>query len=285
PEGSAIILTSLAGFVTLQPDYIGFGDSLAEYHPFVMKKSLASVTIDFIYAAKKFASDNGINLNGQLFLTGYSEGGYAALATLQSIESDDKLQVTMAAPMAGPYDVNTTAFSMLSQDIMPIPSYMADIAYSYALTYNQPIESIVNEPYASQLADLFSGEYERVVVDTYLTTQTTGADGLFNPLFVQDFFTNDTNWFREAIVVNSVHAWAPQTSVRLVHCKGDDVIPFGMSELTEGTMKAYGANDVAVMPVEALLGIEELGHVACGLPAYSLTAQLFTTVRQATMKY
>ncbi|MEA3491356.1 MAG: hypothetical protein U9R27_05595, partial [Campylobacterota bacterium] len=42
PEGSAIILTSLAGFVTLQPDYIGFGDSLAEYHPFVMKKSLAS---------------------------------------------------------------------------------------------------------------------------------------------------------------------------------------------------------------------------------------------------
>ena len=42
PDGSAIILTSMGGFATLQADYIGFGDSNKEYHPFILKKSLAN---------------------------------------------------------------------------------------------------------------------------------------------------------------------------------------------------------------------------------------------------
>ena len=103
PAGSSGILTSLFAFVTLQPDYIGFGDSSSHYHPFVLKNSLAESTVDFINAAKKFAQENSIHLNGQLFLTGYSEGGYAAMASLQKIENEGELQVTMAAPMAGPY--------------------------------------------------------------------------------------------------------------------------------------------------------------------------------------
>ena len=48
PDGSAIILTSIGGFATLQADYIGFGDSNDHYHPFVQKESLANATIGFI---------------------------------------------------------------------------------------------------------------------------------------------------------------------------------------------------------------------------------------------
>jgi len=85
PDGSAILLTSLGGFATLQPDYIGFGDSNDHYHPFVLKDSLANATVDFIKQVKVFAKDNNITLNNQLFLTGYSEGGYASMATLKKI--------------------------------------------------------------------------------------------------------------------------------------------------------------------------------------------------------
>ncbi|MBD3792729.1 MAG: hypothetical protein IE889_01035, partial [Campylobacterales bacterium] len=78
PSGDpAILLTSLGGFATLRPDYIGFGDSLGEYHPFVQKESLANASIDFIKAVKVFSAKNDIKLNNQLFVTGYSEGGYA----------------------------------------------------------------------------------------------------------------------------------------------------------------------------------------------------------------
>jgi len=287
PDGSAIIMTSLAGFVTLQPDYVGFGDSREQYHPFVLKKSLANATIDFIYAAQKFAAENNIKLNGQLFLTGYSEGGYASLATLQAIEAGHKfLEVTMAAPMAGPYDMNTTAFGVLSQPNISVPSFMANVGYSYATAYSQPLDSVFNEPYASEVEELMSGSYSSTEVDAQLTDVTTGNYGLFSMAFINEFFNNDQQWFREAMVENSIHNWKPTAPVRFVHCEGDDVIPYSISELTVNSMKQMGATDVALMPVESLLGIsQKLGHSACGLYAYGLTAQMFAQIRQNTMKY
>ena len=287
PDGSAIILTSLAGFVTLQPDYVGFGDSRENYHPFVLKKSLANATIDFIYAAQSFAAENNIKLNGQLFLTGYSEGGYAAMATLQAIEKGHKfLDVAMAAPMAGPYDVNRTAFGVLSQPNISVPSFMANVGYSYATAYNQPLDSVFNEPYASEVEELMSGAYSRVEIDEQLTDVTTGNFGLFTMEFVKEFFANEDQWFRQAVVQNNVYAWVPNAPVRLVHCEGDDVIPYSISELTANTMNKMGAKNVALMPVESLLGLSrKVGHSECGLYAYGLTAQIFAEVRKNTMKY
>ena len=139
PAGSSVILTSLGGFATLQPDYIGFGDSNSHYHPFILKDSLANSTVDFIKQVKKFAVDNNITLNSQLFLTGYSEGGYASLATLKKIEEEDiGLSVTMAAPMAGPYALKTMADVVLSQPKLSVPSFMANVGYAYAKAYSQP---------------------------------------------------------------------------------------------------------------------------------------------------
>ncbi len=292
PDGSAIILTSLAGFVTLQADYVGFGDSLEHYHPFVMEKSLTNATIDFVKAAKEFASNNAINLNGQLFLTGYSEGGYAALAALKKIEQEGELQVTMAAPMAGPYAVDVMAMGVLSQPTVPVPSFMANIAYSYTNAYDEDVSSVVNEPYASKLEDLFDGSNTRSEIDAELTTVTTGPEGLFSPVFINDFFTNPDNWFKQAAQENDVHNWVPQTAVRLVHCLGDDVIPYGMSELTEGTMKAMSGDtaNVAIVPVEIAITQDpatalRYGHSECGAVAYSVTATMFSQTRQATVGY
>lgn len=288
---SSIIFTALGGFVTLMPDYVGYGESQGKMHPFVLKNALAEDTVRFIKAARTFAQNNGIKLNGQLFVTGYSEGGYAAMATLQKIEADGQMQVAMAAPMAGPYDLNRTAFGVLSQPKLSVPSFMAFVAYAYSTAYDEAIDTVVNEPYASKLPSLFDGSKTREEIDPQLTTDTSGATGLFNPLFVQQFFTDDSQWFRQAVVQNSVHAWAPQTPVRLIHCQGDDVIPFGISQVTAGTMQALGAASVTLVPVEAVLqqagqGDGSLmGHAECAPFAYTIAAQSFAAVRQATVGY
>ncbi|HIP62413.1 MAG TPA: hypothetical protein EYG98_07625 [Sulfurovum sp.] len=287
PEGSAIILTSLAGFVTLQPDYIGFGDSNDHYHPFIMKKSLANATVDFIVAARKFATDNSIKLNGQLFLTGYSEGGYAALATLQKIESDGEMQVAMAAPMAGPYALEAMAMGVLNEPVLGVPSFMANVGYAYAKAYDKDLATVINEPYASNLETLFNGDLARPEIDPQLTTVTTGADGLFNPVFVNDFFTNPDNWFKKAVQENDIHAWVPQTAVRFVHCKGDSVIPYVIAELTVGTMQAMEAPNVDIVPVEATLGLGDalVDHGDCGAMAYKVTAGIFANARHSVFGY
>jgi pimeloyl-ACP methyl ester carboxylesterase len=290
-KDTSIIFTALGGFVTLMPDYVGYGESQGAVHPFVLKEQLASDTVAFIKAAKKFAMDNGIKLNGQLFVTGYSEGGYAAMATLQKIENDGEMTVAMAAPMAGPYDLNLTAFGVLSQPQLAVPSFMAYVAYAYGSAYDEALDTMINEPYASKLPILFDGSKTRSEIDPELTTVTTGPNGLFNPLFVQSFFADPAQWFRLAVLENSVHAWAPQTPVRLIHCQGDDVIPFGISQATLATMQAMGASNVALIPVEAALQQAgqgdgtPMGHGTCAPFAYGIAAQSFAAVRQQTVGY
>jgi len=288
PEGSSILLTSLGGFATLQPDYIGFGDSNDHYHPFVLKDSLANATVDFIKEVKKFSKENNITLNNQLFLTGYSEGGYAAMATLKKIEEEQltDLKVTMAAPMAGPYALKRMADGVLSQSKLGVPSFMANVGYAYAKAEGEEVSSIINEPYASQLPTLFNGDLNRTSIDPHLSYDTTGTDGLFAQSFVTDYFSNDTNWFKVATTKNSLHAWTPTTPLRLVHCEGDNVIPFAISQLTEGTMKAMGATDVAVVPVESALGLPmKVEHAECGSYAYSVATKMFADVRKSTIGY
>jgi len=287
PDGSAIIITSLGGFATLKPDYIGFGDSNGKhYHPYVLKKSLASAGVDFIKAVKKFAIKNSIKLNNQLFITGYSEGGYAAMATLQKIESDGEMSVAMAAPMAGPYDLNLTAFGVLSEENLSVPVFMADIGYAYGKAYDKELSTIINEPYASKLPTLLDGSLDGTTINNQLPYKTTGEDGLFTPSFVGGFFASSEHWVREAVVENPVHAWVPKSSVRLVHCESDDVIPYVIAQQTEGTMKAMGAEDVAIVPIEKTLGLPtDMGHSACGQPAYQIATKMFSDVRKATIGY
>lgn len=287
PDGSSIILTSLGGFATLQPDYIGFGDSYKKhYHPFILKKSLANSTIDFIKAVKKFAINNNIKLNNQLFITGYSEGGYASMATLEKIEEDVELNVTMAIPMAGPYDVNRTIFGVFSTPKLSVPSFMANFAYAYSKAYDKNLTSIINEPYASKLPTLLDGTITRELIDPKLTYDTTGKSGLFNPTLVNNFLTDSKFWFREVAVENSVYAWSPKTPIKLLHCQGDDVIPYSMSQLTEATMNAMGAKDVSLIPVELTLGLDHnVTHGDCGALAYGLATDLFSKARKSTIGY
>jgi len=290
PDGSPIILTSLGGFVTLQPDYIGFGDSLSHYHPFILKKSLANATVDFIAAARTFATNNNIKLNGQLFLTGYSEGGYAAMATLEKIENEGVLTVAMAAPMAGPYTVEGLATTVMQQATLSVPSFMANVGFAYAKAYDEDISTVVNEPYASSLETLFNGDLAREEIDSQLTNVTTGASGLFNPTFVQDALTNPNNWFRQAARANDVFLWAPTTPVKLIHCIGDDVIPYTISQATENAMNQLGATDVSLIPVEVAVTQDpatalRLSHGECGAVAYSVTTKIFAQVRAATIGY
>jgi hypothetical protein len=206
---------------------------------------------------------------------------------MQKIEQEQlDMPVSLAIPMAGPYDLNLTAFGVLAEPTLGEPSFMADVAYAYAKAYDREYSEIVNEPYASRLPSLFDGSKSMEEIDTELTTKTTGDDGLFASAFVYDFVNNPDNWFRQAMVENSVHTWGPKTPIELLHCKGDEVIPYGMSEWTKGYLEAYGATHVELLPVEETLGIPtQLGHSECGVYAYGLASHIFADVRKSTIGY
>jgi hypothetical protein len=102
--------------------------------------------------------------------------------------------------------------------------------------------------------------------------------------------SNSENWFRKATRENDVHNWAPKSSVKLLHCMGDDVIPFSISQLAEGTMKAMGATDVSLVPVEVAVSKDlqtklRYKHAECGPVAYSVATEIFAQVRKTIVGY
>ena len=98
-----ILLGSL-GFVTIAADYVGYGESHRHPHPYLLQKQSAAVGIDLLIASKKWLRQQNIPLNSQLFLTGYSQGGYVTMAMHKALETlnDTTMKVTAAVPAAGP---------------------------------------------------------------------------------------------------------------------------------------------------------------------------------------
>ena len=105
-EGALIAAMFAAqGYIVVAPNYAGYDISTLGYHPFLNAVQQSGEMMDILAAARTALPNtfsSATSDNGQLFITGYSEGGHVAMATLRALEAaGDK--VTAAAPMSGPY--------------------------------------------------------------------------------------------------------------------------------------------------------------------------------------
>ena len=95
------------GFVTVVPDFQGLGISPGT-HTYVHAESEALAAIDLLIAVQDFLTETEVPINDQLFVTGYSQGGHAAMAAHIVLERDfaDQFTVTASSPMSGPYSIS-----------------------------------------------------------------------------------------------------------------------------------------------------------------------------------
>ena len=285
-EGVGVIYSSLSGFVTLQPDYIGFGDSKEHYQAYLLKKSSANSVVDFTKAAIKFAEANNISIaqTKDIYLAGYSQGGYVALAALKKFETEH-FNIIMATPMSGPYLLDPIAKTVLNSNTIKVPSFMAATAYSYAKTYDKKVTELIQEPYASKLPSLFNGSLARPEIDKELTSKIKGTNGLFTDSIVTNY---EGSWFQKKLQTNSVVDFTPKTPVEMLHCLGDDIIDYRISQAAQDAFtNQLQADYVHLTPVEIAITKDpqtklRLGHIACALPSYKVSAFMFATMRKTT---
>jgi hypothetical protein len=107
-EGLLIALTFTAqGYIVVAPNYAGFDTSTQPYHAYLNADHSAKDTADAIAAARTALPTStapGVTDSGKLFLTGYSQGGHAALATHRLLQQTG-VAVTASSPMSGPYSL------------------------------------------------------------------------------------------------------------------------------------------------------------------------------------
>ena len=93
------------GYIVVAPNYVGYDTSTLGYHPYLNGDQQSKDMIDALTAARSAlptADAPGTTDSGALFVTGYSQGGYVAMATHRALQEAGQ-PVTASAPMSGPY--------------------------------------------------------------------------------------------------------------------------------------------------------------------------------------
>jgi len=293
----AVLMTGYAGFAGIYPDYIGFGDSHGTVHPYIMKKA-ATASLDMIKASMKYMRDNNIVINYQLYITGYSEGGYNAMALAQKVENSfsDRVNLMGVAPMAGPYNVEALAnVELHASRTMPYPAFLADLAYSYGTYYHDLNISGITVPSEATLAMAFDGMHDTVPIHVILglADTATGDYGFYthktNELFKDNFITEYQSTPHAPVhthfIENNVDNWTPKSKMNLIQCVDDDIIPFSESNDTYAKFKDAGA-DVILTPIptsylpQQVDALHPFVHVNCAPVAYGVAVKWFSAIRQ-----
>jgi len=288
----AVLMTGYSGFAAILPDYVGYGESNGVAHPYMLKKASARASLDMIKASMKYMNDEGVLLNYQLYVSGYSQGGYTAMALAQEIENSfaDGVNLMGVAPMAGSHDLEALAnLEINASHPMQYPAFLGYLADSYSYYHNDlNVSEIVIETNATKYHSLFDGSNSNVVIHANLGLTVNGgffgtytADQLFEPTFINDYQQNLNSVIRAKFIENKSYSnWIPKTRVNLIHCDNDEIIPYSMSQNAFNDLNSTGAN-VTLTPITTIAPVlGEFVHANCGNTAYGAAVTWFDDTRQ-----
>lgn len=288
-EGIIGLIFAGLGYVSFLPDYIGLGVSPG-FHPYVHAATEASCALDMLRACVDFCADKGIYYNEQLFVTGYSQGGHAAMALHRAIEQMDGSEfgeVTAAAHLSGPYSISGAMRDLiLSDSVYFYPGYLPNTALSYQTVYGNlydQLDEVFREPYAGMIAQFYAGQINLGQLNDRLIDSLTAYEGasiptrMLQPAMIDAVVSDPDHPINVALRDNDVYAWAPQSPTHIYYCMADDQVPFRNSLIARDTMLALGAQDLVVQDLNPTAN-----HGECVMPALTATVFFFVPFQNIT---
>lgn len=178
-EGSLLAAVFAAeGYIVVAPNYVGYDGSTVDYHPYLIADQGSNDMIDALTAARASLPTSDVPAStdgGKLFITGYSEGGFVAMATHRAMQAAG-MTVTASAPMSGPYALSAFSDAIFEgQANNSAAKSLALVVVGYQKAYG--------DIYAST-TDAFAAKYAPTIEDLLpgpVPVSTLQAEGLFPP--------------------------------------------------------------------------------------------------------
>jgi acetyl esterase/lipase len=177
------------GYIVVAPNYAGYDSSSLGYHPYLNADQQSKDMIDALTAARKaigqvFAS--GTTENGKLFVSGYSQGGHVAMATVRALQQAGTT-VTASAPLSGPYALEALTDAIMFGQVdlgstLFMPLLTASYQQAYGNIYNATTD-VYALPYATGIDTLlpsavpYTTLFPQKLPQTALFSSTTPATG------------------------------------------------------------------------------------------------------------
>lgn len=250
PLYTLIEMMASHGYIVTIADYPGFGSSSNMLHPYYDKTATNDAVSHLIMAAHELVDDVSVKAgsNGKHYLMGYSQGGWATLASLKNLETSypDSIPVEAASCGAGAYDIPALSNYVLQQQTFPGPLYLPYFIYSKitAGDISEPLETYFNEPYASLIPGLFDGNFTNTQVNEQLndTIAMLLAENMRLNLGSGSEFAS----LRTAMAANSLEAWNPSATIRFYHGTSDLNVPPVQSDIMYNAFLSLGVSSSKV---------------------------------------
>lgn len=148
------------GYIVVAPNYAGYDTSELAYHPYLHADQQAQDTYDALTAARSALPTSTaptVTDDGHLFVTGYSQGGFVAMATHRLMQASG-IPVTASAPMSGPYALAAFGDAVFQgQVIGSAPLLVSWLITTYQRIYGNIYASpteVFEAPYANGIESL-----------------------------------------------------------------------------------------------------------------------------------
>ncbi|MEI6875455.1 MAG: alpha/beta fold hydrolase, partial [Spirochaetota bacterium] len=254
-------VAAATGIAVVLPDYPGLGDSPG-FHTYCQKTSLAHSAVDILRAAKAYIggdeSGRAWRLDDRFFIAGYSEGGYAAMAALNELETQAKGEFPIEAcyPMAGPFDMSgTMRVLMTGSDPIPSPYYLAFTVFGWRGNSGELLDpsALLEDSYLRRLRPMFDGRTSGRLINQAIAEMQGVKPGLavaaamLKPTVRAQLATPEGSALGLALLgvlrENDLYDWKADPSVTMTFMAAprDELVPPINSTIAEAAMRARGA--------------------------------------------
>ena len=250
------VLLAMQGYIVFVPDYLGYGSSAHIPHPYLYKKSVTRTTTDMLYAVMEKLKEESIPFQKHLFVMGYSQGGYGALAFAQNFQNESlDLDIAAVATGGGPYDLSTTVVELLEQEsIEPVPMTLFLQAYSYIYGWN--LDIIMKR---RDYIDIISSAFQYDNIREVTKELPTKVQSLFHAEFIEEAREkgNPIPDFQNILERNSVYNWTPSFPVFLFHANLDRIVPYSNMDIAYDSFRTEEGANITKTDCD----LESLGHI------------------------
>lgn len=235
-------LQSTFGYLTIIPDFIGYGITQDTYHPFLEPDVAGRVGYDMRQASREFLSTIGYKLPDRTMVAGYSLGGSLAMAMVRYYE-EHGVKIDMAGIGCGCYEP-VEAFDAFARTgvstycLIPTVVYSINKYHDLNLDFSKVFTGELLEHYEEWL------DRDETHSNQFLLTRL-GMD--MHNFMHPDFFTEAKNEEFHKIyevlkTMSHVDGWTPKARICLYHAEDDQSVPYECALYAYDQFKKRGAN-------------------------------------------
>jgi len=220
------------GFITIAPDYIGWGTGTGKF-AYIEAKTEARCSIDMIRASKQLLDSLKINIKKETYFYGFSQGAHAAMATAREIHVNcpNEFYIKGLIVSSGGYDIyQAIKGAMENKMVFFDPEAGNNLLLLLAGGHNE-MGNIYNNK-----KDIVISEYEEIY-EKYI--ENLGGDLMFSlpndwtkvikPEYFKAVLENDNHPFWQFLRQNNVGNWENPYLTYFFYSMQDKQVPYSCS--------------------------------------------------------